>query len=110
MRQLLVVGNWKMNGSRASVRALLSDLVNATSVIGPDVTRSKAVPEGAAARAGSWVIRRPCPMAAAWGAGSSSARGRIKRPQIPSRGARSWRWTRWSEFETRDGFMYDEGI
>jgi len=37
MRQLLVVGNWKMNGSRASVRALLSDLVNATSVIGPDV-------------------------------------------------------------------------
>ena len=29
MRQLLVVGNWKMNGSRASVSALLGDLVSA---------------------------------------------------------------------------------
>lgn len=28
MRQLLVVGNWKMNGSRASVEALLAQLVN----------------------------------------------------------------------------------
>ncbi len=30
MRQLLVVGNWKMNGSRAMVQALLTDLVRAT--------------------------------------------------------------------------------
>ena len=37
MRQLLVVGNWKMNGSRASVQALLSDLVSATSASGPEV-------------------------------------------------------------------------
>jgi triosephosphate isomerase (TIM) len=37
MRQLLVVGNWKMNGSRASVRALLGDLVDAVGVIGPEV-------------------------------------------------------------------------
>jgi triosephosphate isomerase (TIM) len=37
MRQLLVVGNWKMNGSRASVNALLSDLVSAISVHGPEV-------------------------------------------------------------------------
>ena len=32
MRQLLVVGNWKMNGSRASVQALLGDLVSAAGV------------------------------------------------------------------------------
>ncbi len=37
MRQLLVVGNWKMNGSRASVQALLSDLVSAAQAIGPQV-------------------------------------------------------------------------
>jgi triosephosphate isomerase (TIM) len=37
MRQLLVVGNWKMNGTRASVRALLGDLVNATGMIWPEV-------------------------------------------------------------------------
>ncbi len=37
MRQLLVVGNWKMNGSRASVETLLGDLVNATAVIGAEV-------------------------------------------------------------------------
>jgi triosephosphate isomerase len=29
MRQLLVVGNWKMNGSRASVQGLLGELVSA---------------------------------------------------------------------------------
>jgi len=37
MRQPLVIGNWKMNGSRASVRALLGDLVKATGVSGPEV-------------------------------------------------------------------------
>ncbi len=37
MRQPLVVGNWKMNGSRASVATLLSDLLSAPSVIGPEV-------------------------------------------------------------------------
>ena len=38
MRQLLVVGNWKMNGSLASVRALLSQLVNAQPPQGPEVS------------------------------------------------------------------------
>ncbi|NQX87036.1 MAG: triose-phosphate isomerase [Halioglobus sp.] len=37
MRQLLVVGNWKMHGSRASVGALLADLVAAVPAVGPDV-------------------------------------------------------------------------
>jgi len=37
MRQLLVVGNWKMNGSRASVRALLGDLVSVTQAFRPQV-------------------------------------------------------------------------
>ncbi len=37
MRQLLVVGNWKMNGSRASVQALLSDLVRAAQSFRPQV-------------------------------------------------------------------------
>jgi triosephosphate isomerase (TIM) len=37
MRQLLVVGNWKMNGSRASVQALLSDLVSAAQSFRPQV-------------------------------------------------------------------------
>ena len=38
MRQLLVVGNWKMNGSRASVQALLGDLVERPrSRFGPQV-------------------------------------------------------------------------
>jgi triosephosphate isomerase len=37
MRQLLVVGNWKMNGSRASVEALLGELVNGTAESGPEV-------------------------------------------------------------------------
>jgi triosephosphate isomerase len=37
MRQLLVVGNWKMNGSRASVGALLGDLVSAVGASGPEV-------------------------------------------------------------------------
>lgn len=37
MRQLLVVGNWKMHGSRASVEALLGELVTAASVTGPEV-------------------------------------------------------------------------
>jgi len=37
MRQLLVVGNWKMNGSRASVSALLGDLVSAVGATGPEV-------------------------------------------------------------------------
>jgi triosephosphate isomerase (TIM) len=37
MRQLLVVGNWKMNGSRASVQALLSDMVKAAQSFRPHV-------------------------------------------------------------------------
>ena len=37
MRQLLVVGNWKMNGSPASVGALLGDLVSAVGASGPEV-------------------------------------------------------------------------
>jgi triosephosphate isomerase len=37
MRQPLVVGNWKMNGSPASVGALLADLVGAVSASGPEV-------------------------------------------------------------------------
>lgn len=37
MRQLLVVGNWKMNGSRASISALLGELTRATPVTGPEV-------------------------------------------------------------------------
>ena len=37
MRQLLVVGNWKMNGSRASVQALLSDVVRAAQSFRPQV-------------------------------------------------------------------------
>jgi triosephosphate isomerase len=37
MRQLLVVGNWKMNGSPASVGALLGDMVRAVPASGPEV-------------------------------------------------------------------------
>lgn len=37
MRQLLVVGNWKMNGSRASIDALLGNLVSAVKASGPEV-------------------------------------------------------------------------
>ena len=37
MRQLLVVGNWKLNGSRASINALMSDLVRAAVATGPEV-------------------------------------------------------------------------
>jgi triosephosphate isomerase len=37
MRELLVVGNWKMNGSRASVDALLGDLVGALPATGPEI-------------------------------------------------------------------------
>jgi triosephosphate isomerase (TIM) len=37
MRQLLVIGNWKMNGDRASVQALLGDVVSATPAPGPEV-------------------------------------------------------------------------
>ena len=37
MRQLLVVGNWKMNGTRASVEALLAELVNAKRPPVPEV-------------------------------------------------------------------------
>jgi triosephosphate isomerase (TIM) len=37
MRQLLVVGNWKMNGSRASAQALLADLVRADQSFRPQV-------------------------------------------------------------------------
>jgi triosephosphate isomerase (TIM) len=37
MRQLLVIGNWKMNGDRSSVQALLGDLVRATPARGPEV-------------------------------------------------------------------------
>jgi triosephosphate isomerase len=37
MRQLLVVGNWKMNGSRASVGELLGDLVDLAPVSGVEV-------------------------------------------------------------------------
>jgi triosephosphate isomerase len=37
MRQLLVVGNWKMNGLRGSVEALLGDLVSALPRQGPEV-------------------------------------------------------------------------
>jgi len=37
MRQLLVVGNWKMNGSQASVQALLSDLVSVAQSFRPQV-------------------------------------------------------------------------
>ena len=37
MRQPLVVGNWKMNGSRASIAGLLRDLVGSTATNGPEV-------------------------------------------------------------------------
>lgn len=37
MRQLLVVGNWKMNGSSASIKILLGNLVGAPAVAGPEV-------------------------------------------------------------------------
>jgi triosephosphate isomerase len=37
MRQLLVVGNWKMNGSRASITALLGELTGATPETGTEV-------------------------------------------------------------------------
>ena len=37
MRQLLVVGNWKLNGSRASIDSLLGDLVSAPVATGPEV-------------------------------------------------------------------------
>jgi triosephosphate isomerase (TIM) len=37
MRQLLVVGNWKMNGSRASINALLGELRESIPVIGAEV-------------------------------------------------------------------------
>ncbi|MCB1706937.1 MAG: triose-phosphate isomerase, partial [Halioglobus sp.] len=37
MRQLLVVGNWKLNGSRASIDALMGDLVSAAVASGPEV-------------------------------------------------------------------------
>jgi triosephosphate isomerase (TIM) len=37
MRQPLIVGNWKMNGSRSSVAGLLRDLVGATVAKGPEV-------------------------------------------------------------------------
>lgn len=37
MRQLLIVGNWKMNGSRASINTLLGDLVSAPAAAGPEV-------------------------------------------------------------------------
>ncbi|CAA0122115.1 Triosephosphate isomerase [Halioglobus japonicus] len=37
MRQLLVVGNWKMNGSRASINSLLDDLLSAPAVAGTEV-------------------------------------------------------------------------
>jgi triosephosphate isomerase (TIM) len=37
MRQLLVIGNWKMNGARASVQTLLRDLVSATPAARPEV-------------------------------------------------------------------------
>jgi triosephosphate isomerase len=37
MRQLMVVGNWKMNGSRASINTLLGGLVSAPAVTGPEV-------------------------------------------------------------------------
>ena len=38
MRQSLVVGNWKMQGSLASVEALLGELVSATPAAGVEVT------------------------------------------------------------------------
>lgn len=37
MRQLLVVANWKMNGSRSSVEALLGTVVRETGTPGPEV-------------------------------------------------------------------------
>lgn len=37
MRRLLVAGNWKMNGSRASIDSLLCDLVGAAFKPGPEV-------------------------------------------------------------------------
>ncbi|MEZ7997467.1 MAG: triose-phosphate isomerase, partial [Halioglobus sp.] len=37
MRQPLVVGNWKMQGSLVSVEALLGDLVSATPAVGVEV-------------------------------------------------------------------------
>ena len=37
MRQPLVVGNWKMQGSLVSVEALLGDLVSATPAVGVGV-------------------------------------------------------------------------
>ena len=37
MRQLLVVGNWKLNGSRASINTLMGSLVSAPAPSGPEV-------------------------------------------------------------------------
>jgi len=37
MRQLLVVGNWKMNGSRSSIETLLGEVVRAAGASGPEV-------------------------------------------------------------------------
>lgn len=37
MRQLLVVGNWKMNGSRASINTLLGDLISAPAAVAAEV-------------------------------------------------------------------------
>jgi len=37
MRELLVAGNWKMNGSQASIAALLGELVSAVVPTGPEV-------------------------------------------------------------------------
>ena len=37
MRQLLVVGNWKLNGSRASINTLMGSLVSALAPSGPEV-------------------------------------------------------------------------
>ncbi len=37
MRQLLVVGNWKLNGSRASINTLMGSLVSAPAQSGPEV-------------------------------------------------------------------------
>jgi len=37
MRQPLVVGNWKMNGSRVSIAALLADIVGSAAAKGPEV-------------------------------------------------------------------------
>ena len=37
MRQLLVVGNWKMNGSRASIEKLLAEVLGRVSPMGPEI-------------------------------------------------------------------------